>query len=161
VASSLRELAEGRFRRVMDDAEAQRQPDRVRRLILASGKIAVELSASTQRNQSTAVAICRVEQLYPLAEDDLLPVLEAYPHLEEVVWMQEEPRNMGAWEFIKLQIDRLIAGRWPLHYIGRPRRSSPAEGSSAWHSVNQAALIHQAFDLAEAPVEENVLLKSR
>jgi 2-oxoglutarate dehydrogenase E1 component len=161
VASSLRELAEGRFRRVIDDAEAQRQPDRVRRLILASGKIAVELSASTQRSQSTAVAICRVEQLYPLAEDDLLPVLEAYPHLEEVVWMQEEPRNMGAWEFIKLQIDRLIAGRWPLHYIGRPRRSSPAEGSSAWHSVNQAALIHQAFDLAEAPVEENVLLKSR
>jgi len=161
VASSLQELAEGRFRRVIDDAEARREPERVRRLILASGKIAVELLASPERARGAAVAVCRVEQLYPLAEDDLLPVLEAYPHLEEVVWMQEEPRNMGAWEFIKLQIDRLIAGRWPLHYIGRPRRSSPAEGSSAWHSVNQAALIHQAFDLAEAPIEESLLLKSR
>ena len=161
VASSLRDLAEGRFRRVIDDAEARRQPDRVRRLILASGKIAVELLASPGRSRGAAVAICRVEQLYPLAEDDLLPVLEAYPRLEEVVWMQEEPRNMGAWEFIKLQLDRLIAGRWPLHYIGRPRRSSPAEGSSAWHSVTQTTLIHQAFDLAEAPVEENLLLKSR
>jgi 2-oxoglutarate dehydrogenase E1 component len=161
VASCLRELAEGRFRRVIDDDEARRRSERVRRLILVSGKIAVDLMASPERRQGSAVAICRVEQLYPLAEDDLLPVLEAYPNLEEVVWMQEEPRNMGAWEFIKLQIDRLIAGRCPLRYIGRPRRSSPAEGSSAWHSVTQAGLIHQAFDLAEAPVEETELLKSR
>jgi len=146
VASSLRELAEGRFERVIGDQEARRQPESVRRLILASGKVAVDLLASPQRRENRAVAICRLEQLYPFPEVDLSPVLESYPRLEEVVWMQEEPRNMGAWEFLRLQLARLIDGRWPLLYIGRPRSSSPAEGSSAWHAATQAELIQRAYD---------------
>ncbi|HEY6292635.1 MAG TPA: 2-oxoglutarate dehydrogenase E1 component [Terriglobia bacterium] len=159
VASSLRDLAEGRFQRVIDDEDARREPERVRRLVLASGKIAVELLASPGRRENHAVAICRLEQLYPFPEVDLRPVLDSYPRVEEVVWMQEEPRNMGAWEFLRLQLARLIDGRWPLLYVGRPRSSSPAEGSSAWHAATQAALIHQAYDLAEASVEESVLLR--
>jgi 2-oxoglutarate dehydrogenase E1 component len=157
VASSLRELAEGRFQRVIDDPQAVRDPGRIRRLILASGKITVELAAS--RDKNPAVAVARVEQLYPWPEADLRPVLESYPHLEEVAWMQEEPSNMGAWEFLQPQLTRLINGRWPLNYIGRPRSSSPAEGSSSWHAATQAALIHQAYDLAELPADEGVLLK--
>ena len=159
VASSLRDLAEGRFERVIEDEDARRELESVRRLVLASGKIAVDLLASPQRRANRAVAICRLEQLYPFPELDLRPVLESYPRLEEVVWMQEEPRNMGAWEFLRLQLARLIDGRWPLLYIGRPRSSSPAEGSSTWHAATQAGLIQQAYDRAETAVEERVLLK--
>jgi len=157
VASSLRELAEGRFHRVLDDPQASREPERVRRLVLATGKIAVELLAVRERQPNPAVAVCRLEQIYPFPEADLRPVLDAYPHLEQVVWLQEEPRNMGAWEFARQQILRLIDLPWPLLYVGRPRSSSPAEGSSAWHAVNQAALLGQANDLAEMPVEEAAL----
>ncbi|HUI43000.1 MAG TPA: 2-oxoglutarate dehydrogenase E1 component, partial [Terriglobia bacterium] len=159
VASSLREVAEGRFQRVIDDDEVRRDPGRVRRLIFASGKIAVEMLASPARRESLAVAICRLEQLYPFPDTELRPVLEAYPGLEEVVWMQEEPRNMGAWEFARPQLEQLLDGRWPLRYLGRPASPSPAEGSSAWHTAAQAALIRQAYELAETPTEDQVLLK--
>jgi 2-oxoglutarate dehydrogenase E1 component len=131
----------------------------VRRLILASGKICVELASSRERSERSAVAVCRVEQLYPFPEDDVRAVLEGYPRLEEVIWMQEEPRNMGAWEHLAPQIAQLVGGRWPLRYLGRPASSSPAEGSAARHNANQAMLIHQACDQAETADEESVLLK--
>jgi 2-oxoglutarate dehydrogenase E1 component len=75
----------------------------------------------------------------------LQPVLERYSAAQEIVWAQEEPENMGAWEFAKPYLDELIGGRVPLRYLGRPRSSSPAEGSLAAHNLNQAALIEQAF----------------
>lgn len=143
-ASSLNELAKGQWQRVISDSQAE--AGAVRRLVLCSGKVYVDLVSSEQRSKSPAVAIARVEQLYPLPMDDLRPVLEAYPQLEEVVWLQEEPANMGAWEFIRPCLTEMIGGRWPLRYIGRPRRASPAEGSSAWHAVNQAAIVKQAYD---------------
>ena len=86
-------------------------------------------------------------------------LMKSYPNPEEVAWVQEEPRNMGAWEFLRLQLARLIDGRWPLHYIGRPRSSSPAEGSSAWHALNQELVVKQAYDLAQVRSEESVLLR--
>ena len=159
VASSLRDLAEGRFETVIDDERARRDPERVRRLILASGKICVELAASRERAENSGVAVCRIEQLYPIPEDDLRAALEGYPHLEEVVWLQEEPRNMGAWEYLQPQLAQFIDGRWPLRYLGRPASASPAEGSATRHNANQALLIHQAYDLAEIAAEEGVLLK--
>ena len=159
VASSLRDLAEGRFQSVIEDQQARLNPSRVRRLILASGKICVELAASRERAEHSDVTICRVEQLYPFPEDDLRTALEGYPHLEEVVWMQEEPRNMGAWEHLKPEIAQLIDGRWPLHYLGRPASASPAEGSAARHNANQAMLIRQAYDLTEIAAEEGALVR--
>ena len=159
VASSLRALAEGQFQSIIDDAQARRDPSQVRRLILGSGKICVEMAGSRERREPTAVAVCRVEQLYPFPEDELRGVLESYPHLEEVVWLQEEPRNMGAWEHLRPQIAQLIDGRWPLRYFGRPPSASPAEGSAARHNANQALLVHQAYDLAGVAAEEVVLLK--
>ena len=159
VASSLRDLAEGRFQSVIEDQQARLNPSRVRRLILASGKICVELAASRERAEHSDVTICRVEQLYPFPEDDLRTALEGYPQLEEIVWMQEEPRNMGAWEHLKPEIAQLIDGRWPLHYLGRPASASPAEGSAARHNANQAMLIRQAYDLTEIAAEEGALVR--
>jgi 2-oxoglutarate dehydrogenase E1 component len=147
VASSLRELAEGGWQPVIDDAQARQQPQQVRRLILCSGKMYVDLDTSEHRDKSLAIAIARLEQLYPFPAGDLKPVLEEYPNLKEVIWVQEEPENMGAWEFVRPWLEELIDGRWPLHYLGRFRNSSPAEGSSAWHKFNQEALIEQAYNV--------------
>ncbi|MGH9328590.1 MAG: 2-oxoglutarate dehydrogenase E1 component [Terriglobia bacterium] len=157
VASTPRELAEGHWQPVIGDEEAR--SGRVRRLILCSGKVYVDLVTAPERQRAKDVAVCRIEQLYPFPEDELRETLARYPDCGEVVWLQEEPRNMGVWEFARLQLARLIDGRCPLHYLGRPRSSSPAEGSSGWHALNQEMLIKQAFTMREAQVEETVLLK--
>jgi len=146
-ASTPRELAEGRWQPVIDDARARQQPEQVRRLIWCSGKVYVDLVSSDDWEKSPEVAIARLEQLYRFPAEAVEPVLARYPKLEEVVWLQEEPENMGAWEFVRPLLAGLINGRWPLRYLGRPRRASPAEGSAAWHSVTQAALIERAFQL--------------
>jgi 2-oxoglutarate dehydrogenase E1 component len=99
VASRAVDLAEGRWQPVLPDVEAR--PDRVRRVVLCSGKVAVDLVSSELRANSPEVAIVRVEQIYPFPWDDLKAVLEFYPKLTEVVWLQEEPENMGAWEFVR------------------------------------------------------------
>lgn len=147
VASSLRDLAEGGWQPAIDDAEARQRGEQVRRLILCSGKIYVDLMASEHRETGSAVAIARLEQVYPHPTADLEPVLEGYANLEEVLWVQEEPENMGLWTSVEPWLDDLIHGRWPLRYHGRRRSPSPAEGSLAWHTVNQQTLVSQAFDL--------------
>ena len=151
-ASSLRELADGSWQPVIDDA-AIREIDRVRRLILCSGKVYVDLVSSKQHADRTGIAIARVEQLYAFPEDEVRAVLDRYVHLEEIIWLQEEPENMGAWDYIQPHMQAAMAGRWPLRYLGRPRSSSPAEGSSAWHALNQAALIERAYALEYQPVQ--------
>jgi 2-oxoglutarate dehydrogenase E1 component len=148
VASSLRELAEGVWQPILDDAAARERAEQVRRLVWCSGKVYFELSGSPLRAQHPEVAVARVEQLYPFRPDDYQVILSGYRNLAEVVWLQEEPENMGAWEFLRPNLETLIAGRWPLRYVGRTRNASPAEGSSAKHALNQAVLIEQAFGSA-------------
>ncbi len=150
-ASSLRDLAESHWQPVIDDAGI-REPDRVRRLIWCSGKVHIDLISNPQRADRTDIAIARVEQLYAFPENEMRAVLERYANLEEVIWLQEEPENMGAWTYIQPHLQAVIAGRWPLRYLGRPRSSSPAEGSSAWHALNQSALIGRAYALDYQPV---------
>jgi 2-oxoglutarate dehydrogenase E1 component len=145
VASTPREFSEGRWEQVIDDASVKKA-GAIRRLVFCSGKIAVDLLTSDVRQEAPEVAVCRVEQLYPLPVRDMLRVIERYPKLEQILWVQEEPENMGAWEFVRPSLDGL-AGNRRLAVLARPRSSSPAEGSAARHSQNQERLIHQAFDL--------------
>jgi 2-oxoglutarate dehydrogenase E1 component len=147
VASTPRELVEGRFRSVIDDADARQRAKQIKRLVLCSGKVYVDLISSERRAAAKDVAIARVEQLYPFPGPALREVMGTYPSLEDVVWLQEEPENMGAWEFMRPLLEELIRNRCPLHYVGRARSSSPSEGSSAWHQLNQKALVERAFDL--------------
>ena len=147
VASAPRDLAEGRFLSVIDDEEARQKAKAVKRLVLCSGKVYVDLVASERRAQAKDIAIVRVEQLYPFPASALREVIAGYPALEDIVWLQEEPENMGAWEFLRPLLEDLIAGRCPLRYVGRARSSSPSEGSAAWHQLNQKALVERAFDL--------------
>jgi len=158
VASSPRELAEGRWQPVIDDAEAGKRLDEIRRLVLCSGKIYVDLVTSEFREKRNNIAICRIEQLYPFRTNEVRQVLNRYPNLQEVVWVQEEPENMGAWEFVRPLLSELVRNRWRLRYIGRSRSSSPAEGSTARHALNQEAIVHKAFSIRLAEREEDMVL---
>ena len=147
VASTPRELEQGRFQSVIDDVDAQARAKSVKRVILCSGKVYVDLISSERRAEAAEIAICRVEQLYPFPNVALRDLLASYSAAREVVWLQEEPENMGAWEFFRPLLEELLNGRCPLRYIGRPRSASPSEGSAAWHQLNQKTLIERAFDL--------------
>ena len=152
VVSAPVELAEGRWQPVIDDAEAKTRAKDIRRLILCSGKVAVDLLTSDKRRANPQIAICRVEQLYPFPVSEIADLLESYPKLEQVTWVQEEPENMGAWDFVRPQLSELTGTR-PLSVLARPRSSSPAEGSSAMHAKNQERLIAQAFELGTVRIQ--------
>ncbi len=161
VASTPMELAEGRFRSVIDDAEARQRASSIRRLVLCSGKVYVDLVTSEKRQSSTQVAVCRVEQIAPFPRVALREVLDSYPSLTEVVWLQEEPENMGAWDWVRGQLEETIADRCSLRFIGRVRSASPSEGSGAWHQINQRKIVEEAFTPdSRGVVESSVLSKS-
>jgi 2-oxoglutarate dehydrogenase E1 component len=149
-ASTPRELAEGRFEPVLDDAEARAKARDVQRIVLCSGKVYVDLVASPHRQAAPHVALVRVEQLYPFPVEELTHVVAAYPEAHEIVWLQEEPANMGAWDFVRPLLEQAVGGRYQLAYVGRPRAASPSEGSAAWHALNQRALIDEAFGVVPA-----------
>ncbi|MDR7415049.1 MAG: 2-oxoglutarate dehydrogenase E1 component [Armatimonadota bacterium] len=140
-----RDLSEGGWQPVMDDGA---DPQRVRRLLLCTGKIFVDLATSGRKGQE--VAIVRLEQLYPPPEEELAAVLERYRGAEEIYWVQEEPQNMGAWGFLRPILESLLGGR-PLRYVGRPPSPSPAEGSRALHAVVQEGILAAALGVHDAP----------
>lgn len=148
-ASSARELAEGSWQPVMDDAHAQQPPDAIQRLILCSGKVAVDLEQARAR-ATTATAIVRIGQLYPFPTEQVSQIIQRYRQAREVVWVQEEPENMGAWQFIQPYLLELLKGRLPLHFVGRPPNSSPAEGSAARAALNQKQLVERALQAPQA-----------
>ena len=121
-------------------------------------RVAQDLITNERRAAAPNIAICRVEQLYPLPKLALNEVLARYPSVHDVVWLQEEPENMGAWEFMRSNLEELIGDRCPLRYIGRARSSSPSEGSAAWHQLNQKMLVEQAFDLGTHATEPSMVL---
>jgi 2-oxoglutarate dehydrogenase E1 component len=144
-AATLADLAEGRWHPVIDDPRGQERRDAINRLILCSGKVYFDLMAAKQREARPDVAIARLEQLYVFPMDEMTALIESYDRIEDVVWVQEEPENMGAWDYVRPKLEELLGGCGPLRYVGRPRASSPSEGSTAWHLVNQNALIERAY----------------
>jgi 2-oxoglutarate dehydrogenase E1 component len=144
VSSAPRELAEGRFRMVIQDHEAEARAAEIRRVIVCSGKVYMDLVAAEQKATRPDVAICRLEQLYPVPMRDLRAAIGAFPEAGEVVWVQEEPENMGAWEFVRPPLQEVSDGR-TVRRIARPRSASPAEGSAARHTHHQQMLINHAF----------------
>ncbi|MGH9857279.1 MAG: 2-oxoglutarate dehydrogenase E1 component, partial [Acidobacteriota bacterium] len=133
---------------VIDDPHVRERADSVRRILLCSGKIYVDLISSNFRKENLPIAVVRLEQLYPFPNEQFDQILQSYPRLEEVVWIQEEPENMGAWSFVRPRLEELLGERRILRYIGRNRNASPAEGSAARHGLRQKKLIEKAFELA-------------
>ena len=140
--SSLDDLATGSFQRVIPDTTVD--APRVERVLLCSGKVYYDLAAERRRLGRDNVAILRLEQLYPM-DDSLTKSLAAYPQGTPVYWVQEEPRNMGAWYFIIARSAELFAGRHPLTVVSRPESASPATGSKAAHDLEQKILVRDAF----------------
>ncbi len=149
--STLRELAEGSWQPVLDDPAADRR-DGVRRLVLCSGKVYYDAVADERRGLARDLAIVRVEELYPFPAEELRAIFQSYPAIEEVIWLQEEPENMGAWGYIRPRLEEIIGGRWSLRYIGRPPASTPAEGTMAQHQANQRVIIEQLYAPRQMPV---------
>ena len=146
---------------VIDDAEARARAAGVRRLVLCSGKVYVDAISAERRAAAEDVALCRLEQLYPFPAEHVQQLISFYPALEDVVWLQEEPENMGGWTFLRPLLEDVIDGRYPLRYIGRARSSSPSEGSAAWHQINQNMLVEQIFDRARQAEEPSMVLSKQ
>jgi len=144
VASSLDELAHGRFAPVIDDVGVE--PDQVDRIVFVSGKFYFDLINSEWREKYPNVAVVRVEQLYSFPAKELDAVIKRYKNVKQVVWAQEEPKNMGVWEFISYRLKKLVGRDLPVNYVGRRRSSSPAEGSKTAHNVNQGMICEYAFN---------------
>lgn len=140
-ASSLADFTEARFREVIED-KVIKDPSKVKRVLLCSGKIYYELEAVRKEKKINDVSIVRVEQLYPFPEKQVRKILQRYPGDVELVWVQEEPFNMGAAVFVKLQM-----GDCALQVISRPASGVTAEGLTAQHKVHQAIIIDKAFSI--------------
>ncbi len=152
-ASRVEDLTDGRFNPVFDDEEAKERADSVERLILCSGKIFMELVGSEAREQDETTAVARVELLYPFPEEHVREIVEGYPNLREIVWVQEEPKNMGAWTFVEPRLRELLNDEMPVRYVGKPARPSPAQGSQGFHKREHAAIVRAAFRDAEETEE--------
>lgn len=150
-ASAPEEFTEGHFQPVMDDKRAHDRKDKVTRLVLCTGKVAIDLEASELRD-TEHVAVARVELIAPFQSGPLQEVIDSYPNLTEIVWLQEEPRNMGAWSFMGYRLQDLVGNRFPIRYIGRPESASPAEGYAETHKASQQAIVEAAF-AATAPAD--------
>jgi 2-oxoglutarate decarboxylase len=148
--SKLEELAQGRFEPVLDDPGTRSgalSPGAVTRLLLCSGKVYYDLVASPARAEARGIAIARVELLYPLPLAAIAALLKQYPRLSELVWVQEEPRNMGPRKFIVPELRRLVGEGVSVREISRPERASPAEGYPAAHAAQQARIVREALAL--------------
>jgi len=141
--SALAALAEGSFQPVIDDPGADK-PE-TRRLVLCAGKIYYDIAGHEARAAAPSVAIARVEQLYPFPTQALRGLIASYPALDEIVWAQEEPQNMGAWRSIRHRLEEAAAGV-PLRFVGRPWRASPSEGYPTAHLVEQDRIARAALE---------------
>ncbi len=142
--SSLEDLSQGSYQLVIDEID-RIEPRRVRRLILCCGKIYYELLEARRQEGIDDIAILRLEQLYPFPTEALKQTLARYPHLKELVWCQEEPKNQGAWYQIRHRFLEALAPDIRLTYIGRPPAAAPAEGAFPMHVERQHAIIDAAL----------------
>ncbi len=155
-SSSLADLAAGTFQPVIDDERAQTRAKSITRLILCSGKVYLDLlyKGETSKElrpeweQAEGIAAARVEELYPFPERELRDLIAGYPNLREIVWLQEEPRNMGAWTYMQARLREQADWTGDLLYRGRAEAASPAEGSEIWHGIEQARILRSALDVS-------------
>ncbi|MDK8183574.1 2-oxoglutarate dehydrogenase E1 component [Paenibacillus sp. UMB4589-SE434] len=152
-ATPVAALTEGTFRPILEEPLLGSKPAKVQRLLLCSGKVALDLEAELENYPDqdwSWLHIIRVEQLYPFPEEEITEVIGRLKSLKEVMWVQEEPQNMGAWTFMESRLRALLPKAASLDYIGRGERSSPASGYADVHSHEQRQIVHKALKLQQA-----------
>ena len=143
--SPLEEFTEGRFHRVIREPAAEIVPEKVRKVLLCSGKVYWDLVNKRAEKKITDVAILRLEQLYPLPQARILEALAPYRDGTPLVWVQEDPWNMGGWYFIEARLPTVLKGRLPLTCVARDESASPATGSESSHKEEQKHLLERAL----------------
>ncbi len=148
--SRLEDLSTGQFRPVIDDAFFAANPERAKRLLMCSGKVYYDLLPEAEKLGQDRPAIIRLEQLYTFPWNELRQVLPRYSNAAELVWVQEEPLNTGAWRYLEAKLRELLSEGHPmdLRYVGRPERASPAEGYPAAHVAEQGRIIRESLGAA-------------
>lgn len=148
--STLEELAQGTFQEVIPET-ILKDAKKVETVALVSGKLYYELLEEREKLKNDRTALVRVEQLYPTPTKQIAAALKSYPNLKNLVWVQEEPKNMGAYQFIYFRLSELLIRegltKLALHYVGRGERSSPATGSIYRHKVEQAEILKNCFTI--------------
>jgi 2-oxoglutarate dehydrogenase E1 component len=148
-ASTLEQLTNGGFLPVINDAEVKER-DRVRRIVLCSGKVFYDLNAARKKTNDDHVAIIRLEQFYPFPEQRLREMFSGYPNATQLVWAQEEPKNMGGWTFVEPRLLGMLKGCQRPFYVGRAASASPATGSYTIHELEQRRLVEEALTTEDA-----------
>jgi 2-oxoglutarate dehydrogenase E1 component len=146
-ASPWADFTHGTYRRVIADPSAEVKPKQVTRLLLCAGKVYFDLVKARDAAKDFTTAIARVEQLYPLPEEELHALLRQHPALTEVFWVQEEPKNSGAWRYMLEPLMGLVQEltQAKLKYVGRPESASPAAGFPNTHAYEQKLLVEEAI----------------
>ncbi|WP_040286419.1 2-oxoglutarate dehydrogenase E1 component [Sporosarcina koreensis] len=145
VGADVEDLTEGHFETVLEEPNTGKNADSVKKILLTSGKMAIDLAEKVKDGQGyDHLHIARVEQLYPFPSDKLSAIIQRYPNAEEIVWVQEEPKNMGAWSFARPYLNEISQGL-PVNYTGRIHRASPSEGNGTMHKAEQQRIVEEAL----------------
>lgn len=142
--SSAKDLAHDKFHTILDDREIN-DKSKVKTLLFSTGKIYYELYHEREQLKKESTALIRIEQLYPFDRDQLSKIVASYPNVERYAWVQEEPRNMGAWTFIKPYMDDVLPNHAILEYVGRKPGAATATGLFKAHLIEQETIINQAL----------------
>ncbi|MDC3413619.1 2-oxoglutarate dehydrogenase E1 component [Aquibacillus sp. 3ASR75-11] len=148
VASDATEFSEGKFQTIRTQPGLPKTSKKAKRIVIGSGKIMVDIEEAMDKSEVTFdwLNIIRLEQIYPFPEKEIAKVLKGCPNVEEIIWVQEEPRNMGSWNFVKEPLYHLVEGtNIELHYTGRPDRSSPAVGEPIVHKTEQQRIVNEVL----------------
>ncbi len=140
--SRLDELAKGVFEPVIDDPQGAAKRENVKRLVFCTGKIYYDLLT---KGVPEAVAVVRVEEIYPWPHEEVARIVDEYPNIDEVAWVQEEPKNMGAWSFVAPRLRVSTGNALVIRYYGRPERASPAEGYPSTHTEEQTRIVTEVL----------------
>ncbi|MGV3243925.1 2-oxoglutarate dehydrogenase E1 component [Staphylococcus sp. 11261D007BR] len=144
VAKPINEFTSGQFKPVIVE---EHEASKVKKVILASGKVLIDLKEKLQESPQPEILLVAVERLYPFPEDEIEEVLNSLPNLETIEWVQEEPENQGAWNFVYPMLNRLSGDQYTLSYEGRPRRAAPSEGDAEIHKLVQNKIIENSLNL--------------
>ncbi|MBV9210313.1 MAG: hypothetical protein JOZ52_06770, partial [Acidobacteria bacterium] len=147
--STVEELTKGGFLPVIDDGEVSDR-EKVRRIVLCSGKVFYDLSAARKKSGDDHVAIVRLEQFYPFPETALREIFATYPNATQLVWTQEEAKNMGGWHFVQPRLFNLMAKAPRPYFVGRTASASPATGSYTIHELEQRTLVEESLTKDDA-----------
>lgn len=147
VASPGTELSDNTFKLILEQPGLGQEPEKVERLVLTTGKIAIDLEAEMKNIEDDLswLHIARVEQLYPFPEKNIKELIKRFKNLKEIVWVQEEPKNMGSWFYIFPKLHETAPKKLNIRYIGRPDRSSPAGGEPDVHKREQERIINETL----------------